>query len=1311
MLIAVNAIVSTTANLAPLGWHFLVPSLYWKLLLEEENPMGILLEQLIQNIADSGLMSGQEVRTFLESLPEDNRPQDGESLARELTASGKLTPYQAEALSSGETSGLVFDQYIVLEKIGQGGMGVVLKARHRTMHSLRAVKRLSAEAMAVPERVQRFYREVRAAARLHHPNIVTAHDAREQDGVHYLIMEFVDGQDLASIVRKEGPLPVERAVDYIIQAAQGLSYAHKHGIVHRDIKPSNLLISGEGTVKVLDMGLARIDEAGDSGDAPTQEHLTTDGQIMGTCDYMAPEQAEHTSAADHRSDIYSLGCTFYRLLTGDLPYSASSNVLVLLAHREKEIPSLSEKRRDVPPEIETVYHRMMAKLPEDRCQSMQEVVDALEAARRGEVPADSAVDVIAGDEKLSSFLEHIRDEPSSVSGIGKRPGVSGIGKRGGRRTRKAAAPTVESAPKTADETADGVAKEDTESSAVEREVVATAKPAPATRRRGPRQRRKNPTALWIGIAAVISLLGVAAVALVVYTQTSFGTVVVDTEQKNVQILVTRGGETVEIIDGQDAWRVELRPGDYDVELKDGGDSLELDQQTIAVARGDEVRLKVRKRVAREADAGIAVPTGQWVDLLLLIDTKEDVRSGTWNLDEGCLSSLWGQEQDFNAPALIRLPVRVSGSYELRIVGDRLRGDRVFLPSEAGHGRCSFDGTGAWLHGRDSGFDKTLYSSNTVVLDEGQRLNISMLTMADHAAISAYSDDISFIDWKGPVQELSILANDPAAAGYVLLATDGSPVRYRQIQMRVVEGTAHLLRPAAEATAEKDDNYALEFDGWCSWVRTPVVYRGSHPLTVEAWVETRSDASTVQNIVADYGGGSCFALHLDKDYFFRFFLSRGFDDINSVPSQWTSLPGRPYHIAAVYDGSSIGLYVNGRQQGLIAQESVGTNVFNAPLMIGTTPQSREDLASGKECFTGLIDEVRFSSVARYDKDFKPPQRLEPDEQTIALYHFDEGEGGVARDASGHGRHGTLVGAKWVRVGTSFPGRANLALPPGEPGPLPNGWRITEVTSLGPNVNAPSADFAPVLSEDGLLLVYHSDRSGGEGKKDLWKCTRMSLTEPFDKAVNLGPTVNSGADDVCPNLSADGLTVAFRSQRAQKPAGSNFWMCRRPSRGDPFGEAVNVGAPGGSSGPMQDYTSSPDGLTLVFTSNRPSGEGGHDLWMCTRQSSGESFGEPVNLGPQINSSWHEGAPALSADGLTLLFDSDRRGGMGRSDLWMCTRSSTSEPFGTPVNLGPGVNTAGFDGSPFLSPDGRTLLFCSDRPGGKGKSDIYQAVIVPK
>ena len=389
--------------------------------------MAPTIEQFAANVVASGLMSAEELAKCQAPLPPERRPSSAEELAKLLVRQRRLTPFQAKCLWQGDTKGLVFGEYVVLDKIGQGGMGVVLKARHRRMDRLVALKTLPRPAMKQPGAVERFYREVKAAARLNHPNIVTAYDAGECQGVHYLVMEYVDGQDLASLIKEHGPLPISQALEFVIQAARGLAYAHQQGIVHRDIKPGNLLVDRSGVVKILDMGLARF-LVPSSQTSQTEEPLTGTAQVMGTCDYMAPEQAVSTHHVDGRADIYSLGCTLYRLITGRTPYQGHTLLEVLMAHREAPIPSMRALRPEVPEPLDAVFQRMVAKQPEDRYASMGEVVTALEAcqAKRVAVPvSDSQEPVEAGELSVITWLERISQSqprespPGSANATGK----------------------------------------------------------------------------------------------------------------------------------------------------------------------------------------------------------------------------------------------------------------------------------------------------------------------------------------------------------------------------------------------------------------------------------------------------------------------------------------------------------------------------------------------------------------------------------------------------------------------------------------------------------------------------------------------------------------------------------------------------------------------------------------------------------------------------------------------------------------------------------------------------------------------------
>ena len=265
-------------------------------------------------------------------------------------------------------------EYDLLEELGGGGMGRVFKAIHRKMNRTVAVKLLPESLVQSAESVERFRREVQALARLSHPNIVAVHDAGDADGTHFFVMDLVEGDDLARLVKEHGPMPVEETLECIVQAARGLEYAHAQGIVHRDIKPSNLILDPDGTVKILDLGIARFQSLPDQA----SDDLTKTGCVLGTVDYMAPEQAMNTRRADHRADIYSLGCTLHFLLTGQPVFGGETVMERIVAHREHIVPTLRKACPAAPPWLDAVFRKMVAKKPEDRYQSATALISDLE---------------------------------------------------------------------------------------------------------------------------------------------------------------------------------------------------------------------------------------------------------------------------------------------------------------------------------------------------------------------------------------------------------------------------------------------------------------------------------------------------------------------------------------------------------------------------------------------------------------------------------------------------------------------------------------------------------------------------------------------------------------------------------------------------------------------------------------------------------------------------------------------------------------------------------------------------------------------
>jgi tRNA A-37 threonylcarbamoyl transferase component Bud32 len=299
-------------------------------------------------------------------------------LAQELVKRGWLTVYQANQLLQGNGRDLVLGPYRILDRLGMGGMGQVFKARHRRMDRIVALKIINQEYLTSPKAVQRFERECRTAAQLSHPNIVLAHDADQVGNIHFLAMEYVEGTDLARLVKQSGPLEVSQACRYVRQAALGLQHAHQQGVVHRDIKPANLMATrpapgAPAVIKILDFGLARFEsEKSESG------RLTTLGNLTGTVDFIAPEQVHDARQADGRADIYSLGCTLFFLMTGQPPFPGQDMIVRLSGRLHAPPPSARALRPEVPPQLDEVLAKIMARDPAQRYQTPTDVAAALE---------------------------------------------------------------------------------------------------------------------------------------------------------------------------------------------------------------------------------------------------------------------------------------------------------------------------------------------------------------------------------------------------------------------------------------------------------------------------------------------------------------------------------------------------------------------------------------------------------------------------------------------------------------------------------------------------------------------------------------------------------------------------------------------------------------------------------------------------------------------------------------------------------------------------------------------------------------------
>lgn len=505
------------------------------------------------------VMLGEQSDTFIEQLQSPAAPDALEAEDACQAAVERLAARAAEGRSGptatlpslGQTEQL--GPYRIRGKLGVGGMGTVFEAEHTKLKRTVALKLLPATRWANPAAVARFEREMEVIGQLDHPNIVRASDANEENGMHYLVMEHVDGLDLSRIANRVGPLAVADACEIGRQAAIALQYAHENHLVHRDIKPSNLMLAGSGqgstvsdqqgqgraTVKILDMGLALLGES----HAAHENELTTVGQLMGTLDYMSPEQGMDSHDVDVRADIYSLGATLYKLLTGRAPFAAPQYDTLLkkvTALANKPARPIKQLRADIPDELAATIDRMLSKQPEERFNTPAEVAAALER--------------FAGDADLGGLLSTALEANEPAADV--LPPVI--------PSRKAS-------------------------------VLPSKQPAPL---RSPRRR-------WPGWGLTVGLsflfLFVFAAGLVIRIATDKGEIIVRAEDE-AQVLIRKDGNTVrqlEVAKGDHA--VTVRSGAYRIELKGKSDELMVTRDSVSIKRGERVIVHVQQRPKGNSD--------------------------------------------------------------------------------------------------------------------------------------------------------------------------------------------------------------------------------------------------------------------------------------------------------------------------------------------------------------------------------------------------------------------------------------------------------------------------------------------------------------------------------------------------------------------------------------------------------------------------------------------------------------------------------------------------------------------------------------
>jgi tRNA A-37 threonylcarbamoyl transferase component Bud32/WD40 repeat protein len=987
--------------------------------------------QALESKSDT-LVSGLQVKPPVE-------PYAGETELRRAVANAAQIPAGAKpqanvGAASPEkvsTKGPVkLGPYQLLAKLGEGGMGAVFKARHEHLEKIVAIKVLPKKAMSDPAAVARFRREMKAVGALHHPNIVGAHDAGEQQGVHFLVMEYVEGSDLSSLIKKNGPVTVEQAISYMQQAAKGLAFAHGKSIVHRDIKPANLLVDVEGTVKILDMGLARLDD-GASANAEANQGLTQTGQVMGTVDYMAPEQAFDTHRADAKADVYSLGCTLYRILTGQNAYSGDTVVQKILAHREQPIPSICKIRGDTPPGLDALCTRMLAKRPEDR-PTMADVAKELEALEKGTgdrgqgteevVGAAIVVDVRPQSRLAASLATRVPAKPKPSA----KPHANAGAGRGFRPPKKLVAAAAAGAFAIIalgvwlyirNERNEIVAKVDATNGTPRIEiskgdsvqVVADPVPTPtataavssppptflASSTPGsplPSSSAPEGYALSFSLGASVELPGVTAKLDMAGPMTMEAWVTPhDAVEKALVPIIGGGGAGIQLADNRwgfnGFWeKLPESTKNYYVVVSAPRAREKLRRTHVACVRTDKQVVVYIDGVPLSSQDVPPLPLKRY-GLLTLggVNEANDKLGFNGLIDEVRFSHVARYEKPFTPPQRFETDADTLALYHF----DEGAGDVL----------------------RDSSGNK----------HDGKIIGAKWV-QADGSPLASPSAAPS--------------GSPPSPSGYALSFGDGASVEIPSLTDQLDAGKRFTIEcwvtPSYLALNQKKGpaSSLAEFQG-----EVPVLgFQHGPPLFLIInnsgnWSFNLQANELLQRTESRYGATYALQPAGIVGGSRNIFLSGNGDGRS-----------RRWHLAVVRNGNRLQFFRDGK----LHQSVEFPNITIKPAVDSFTLGGKH--GEPARYFHGLIDEVRLSQAAKYDKDFTPAEQFAADADTIALYHFDEGAGDVLRDSSGNNHHGKIVSATWVRADGS-PSRLpdepsqivavpRTPLPDGPPGQLPS-----------------------------------------------------------------------------------------------------------------------------------------------------------------------------------------------------------------------------------------------------------------------------------
>ena len=836
--------------------------------------------------------------------------------------------------------------YRVLKVLGKGGMGVVFRAEDPALQRIVAIKAMLPGLAASGTAKQRFLREARAAASLHDDHVVSIYQVGEDRGAPFLAMEFLEGEPLDVYLQRQAKLPIAEIVRIGRETALGLAAAHKRGLIHRDIKPANLWLEASPGRESGEFRVKILD-FGLARATSENTQLTNSGVVVGTPAFMAPEQAGGKTV-DHRCDLFSLGCVLYRLCTGTMAFKGNDTMAILMALATETPTSPQLLNFEVPAELSDLVLQLLAKDPDQRPATARDVADKLEA----------------------------------------------IGRRLAANAPTAFLPTTDLPP------------------------------PPQSRKDKAGKRSRALLAISFG------LLGLLVAGAVYYWQTNNGTVRLEINDPDIKVVFDKNGPTISGVDKHD---IKLTPGEFGLTVERG--DLKFQTDKFILKRGETITLKIEwfkegKLQVVQGDKVIGAKELAKVDVAV----GPPVVPGNY--------ALWfdGDRSFVEIPSL-RVAALKEWCVEAKIAEDEVpaagpqgtatvASEGQLMSLHRGSNHSGFNTNGMRISGPGTKVthlaavrtgDELRFFVNGKRSNQGQLKGPDALDLAQPFRLGATRLDLKkglerF--FKGTIDEVRVskvarydkdftpakrfepdadtlaLYHFDEGAGDVLKDSSGNGHHGKIVGAKWVKADGSPISPA------RQDDFALSFGGK-SHVILPSSL-SSAPFTLEAHVIPAED-------IKDNGLHPILTTDsYDTDLFrskshWSARINAGKNRFAAV-SEEPMVPGKKVHLASVFTGKQIKLFVDGKLKQTTEVTGAPNRTNQAPFFIGYPTDS----------FPGIIDEVRISKVARYDIDFAPAQRFEPDADTLALYHFDEGAGDVLKDSSGNGHHGKIVGAKWVKA---------------------------------------------------------------------------------------------------------------------------------------------------------------------------------------------------------------------------------------------------------------------------------------------------------